>query len=73
MDELGNYLREPFTAALFAAAMVIIYIHIKARMNNTGPSKTSDFVKPAILVGALVYFVVQNGMGSREPIMTDTY
>jgi hypothetical protein len=71
--EFAESLKDPLSAAVFAAFVVALYIHIKARMNNEGKIKTSDYVKPALLVAMLVYFIVQTGMASRETIMSEPY
>jgi uncharacterized membrane protein YphA (DoxX/SURF4 family) len=55
---MDQYFREPFSAAAIAAAVVVGYIYIKAKMNNEGKIKNSDYFKPAFLVGVLVYLIV---------------
>ena len=42
-------------------------------MNNEGKLKPADYVKPALLVGMLVYFIVQTGMASKETILNEPY
>lgn len=71
--EFAESLKEPFSAAIFAAFVVALYIHIKARMNNEGKLKPADYVKPALLVGMLVYFIVQTGVGAKETILNEPY
>jgi hypothetical protein len=68
-----DYLRDPAWAALFAAAVTIAYIHAKAHINNEQPPKTSVFMKPAALVGILVFYIVQNGVAGKEPILTEPF
>jgi hypothetical protein len=70
---LSDYLRDPAWAALFAAAVTIAYIYAKAHMNNEGQPKTSTFAKPASLVALLTYFIVSQGVATRESIMTDPF
>jgi len=70
---LSEYLRDPAWAALFAAVVVIAYIHLKAHMNNEGTPKTSTFAKPAALFGLLTYFIVSQGVATRETIMTEPF
>jgi hypothetical protein len=65
---MEQYLREPFSAAVIAAAVTMAYVYGKAKMNNGGKLKNSDMVKPAFLVGLLVYFIVSQGQGySQDP------
>lgn len=71
--DIGEYLRDPVYAALFAAAATALYIHVKANMNNEGKLQTSAYVKPASLVAILVYFIVNSGVGSPEEISTEPF
>jgi len=65
---MEQYLREPLSAAVIAAAVTMAYIYGKTRMNGGGKVKNSEMVKPAFLVGLLVYFIVSQGQGySQEP------
>ena len=70
---MDQYLREPFGAAVIAAGVTIAYIYGKAKMNNEGKVKNSDYFKNAFLVGILVYFIVSQGQGSHEPIMKEPF
>jgi hypothetical protein len=70
---LSDYLRDPAWAALFAAAVTISYIYAKSHMNNEGQPKTSTFAKPASLVALLVYFIVSQGVATKESILTDPF
>jgi hypothetical protein len=70
MDE---YLKEPVYAALFAGVATVGYIHMKAKMNNEPPPVNSVLVKPAVLVGLLVYFIVQSGVAARETISIEPF
>jgi hypothetical protein len=71
--DVSDFLREPGNAALFAGAVTAIYIHLKARMNNEGVLPTSAYMKPAVLVALLVYFIVISGVSARETISMDPY
>lgn len=71
--DISEYIREPMGAAGFAALMTVGYIFMKARLNNEPKPQTSDFVKPAILVGLLVYFIISSGAGKRESISVDPF
>jgi hypothetical protein len=70
---MDQYLREPFGAAVIAAGVTIAYIYGKAKMNNEGKVKNSDFFKPAFLVALLVYFIVSQGQGSHETISREPF
>lgn len=70
---MDQYLREPFGAAVIAAGTTIAYIYAKAKMNNEGTIKNSDFFKPAFLVALLVYFIVSQGQGSQETISREPF
>ena len=69
---MDHYFREPMSAAAIAAAATIAYIHVKATMNKEKLANSAYF-KPAFLVGLLVYFIVSQGVGSRETISTEPF
>jgi len=71
--DISDSLKDPLSAAVFAACATAGYIHIKARMNNDGKLKPSTYTKPAILVGMLVFFIVQSGVAAKETISTEPY
>ena len=71
--DIGEYIREPIGAALFAALATAGYIYAKARMNKEGQLKMSQYTKPAILVALLVFFIVSNGSGTREKLSTEPF
>ena len=71
--DISDSLRDPLSAAVFAACVTIGYIYVKARMNNEPRPETSVYSKPASLVGMLVYFIVYSGLGAKETILTETY
>lgn len=70
---LDQYCREPFSAAVIAAAMAVAYVFIKSRMNNEEKLKNSDYFKPAFLVGLLVYFIVSQGQGDSGPVLKEPF
>lgn len=70
---MDQYFREPMSAGVIAAAVVMAYVFIKAKMNNEGKLKNSDYFKPAFLVGILVYFIVSQGQGDSGPIMKEPF
>lgn len=67
---MEQYLREPFSAAVIAAAITMGYVYFKGKMNGQKKLKNSEFTKPAFLVGLLVYFIVSWGQGGydRDPV-----
>ena len=73
MTELSEYLRDPVSAALIAAALTAGYIHMKAQLNNEGKLELNKYTKPAALNAILVYFIVANGLGQREAISNDPF
>jgi hypothetical protein len=65
---MEQHLREPFSAAVIAAGITMAYVYGRAKMNGEQKLKNSDLVKPAFLVGLLVYFIVSQGQGySQDP------
>jgi len=66
-------LRDPSWAALVAGVITALYIHGKAKLNNEGTLSMSAYAKPATLVAILVYFIVSNGIGKREQILTEPF
>ena len=73
MEDLSEYLRDPVSAALIAAAITAGYIHIKAYLNNEGKLEMNQYTKPAVLVAILVYVIVMNGLGQKEVISNDPF
>jgi len=73
MEELSEYLRDPFSVATVSAAMTAVYIHIKAKLNNEGQLQLHAYTKPAVLNAILVYFIVSNGLALKEPISTEPF
>jgi len=73
MEDLSEYLRDPMSAALIAAALTAGYIHVKAQLNNEGKLELNKYTKPAALNAILVYFVVANGLGQREAISNEPF
>jgi hypothetical protein len=71
--EISDTLKDPFSASIFAVCVTIGYICVKAKMNNEPRPTNSDFLKPALLVGMLVYFIVYTGNGSKETILSEPY
>lgn len=71
--ELGDYLKDPVYAAIFAAVAVAAYLHLKNKMNNEPEMKPSEYMKPGALVALLVWFIVAYGIGGRETISKEPF
>lgn len=70
---MDKYFREPWSAALIAAAITAAYVYFKGKMNGDGKLKNSDYAKPAFLVALLVYFIVSQGVGQGDMVSKDPY
>jgi|TARA_B100001142_G_scaffold186517_1_gene185701 hypothetical protein len=71
--EITDYLRDPVSAGLVAGGITAGYIHLKAHLNNEGKLELNKYVKPALLVAILVFFIVSNGLGKKESISNDPF
>ena len=71
--DVSEYIREPFQAAIFAGLVTAGYVHVKHKINTDPRPATSAYVKPAVLVAFLVYFIVSNGAGKRETISAEPF
>tara|TARA_B110000285_G_C15141855_1_gene631332 strand:- start:7465 stop:7683 length:219 start_codon:yes stop_codon:yes gene_type:complete len=71
--DISEQLRDPVGAAGAAFIITAGYIHIKAKMNNEGKLQAAQYVKPAILNAIMVYFIMINGVGTREKISSESY
>jgi len=49
------------------------YMHGKAKLNNEAPPQNSECMKPALLVGMLVYFIVSTGVNAKETISLEPF
>ena len=70
---MDQYLREPAGAAVIAGAVTMAYVYGRAKMNNEGPIKNSEMMKPAFLVALLVYFIVSRGSEAHETMTKEPY
>lgn len=66
-------LREPHNAAVAAAAITIIYVYIKNKINGESKIKNSEYFKPAFLVGLLVYFISSRAHGTHEARLSEPF
>lgn len=65
---MDKWLSKAGPAALFAALITAMAIYVTRPSNEKGEKKhmkNSEFAKPALFVGILVYFIVYNGTGSK--------
>ena len=70
---MDKYFREPMSAAVIAAAITAAYVLGKAKMNGEKKVKNSEMMKPAFLVGLLVYFIVSQGIGQGDAMTKEPY
>lgn len=70
---MDQYFREPFSAAVIAAGAVIAYTFATKKMNGNEKLKNSDYIKPAFLIGLLVYFIVSQAKGSHEAPLREPF
>ena len=70
---MDQYFREPMSAGVIAAAIVVAYVYLKSKLNNEEKLKNSDYFKPAFLVGILVYFIVSQGQGDSGPVLKEPF
>ena len=70
---LDHYFREPFMAALIAAAVTMAYVFVKSKISNQATVKNSEYFRPATLVAILVFFIVKQGQTDSSPYLTDPY
>lgn len=66
---MHEYLRKPWSAALIAGLVTIAYMHFKFTLNNQKNVSNHEYIKPAFLVGVLVYFIIHLGNSESEPIL----
>tara|TARA_Y100000389_G_C17348468_1_gene457126 strand:- start:819 stop:1037 length:219 start_codon:yes stop_codon:yes gene_type:complete len=71
--DISDSLKDPLSAAIFAACVTIGYIYVKAKMNNEPRPENSAYAKPSLLVGMLVYFIVHSGVAAKETILSEPY
>jgi hypothetical protein len=71
--DISDSLRDPFNASLFAALATAGYIHFRSKINGERPPENNEYIKPAILVAILVYFIVCNGVGGREVLSSEPF
>ena len=70
---MDKYFREPWSAALIAAAATVGYVYVRGKMNGQGKVRNSDYAKPAFLVALLVFFIVSQGNGQGDAVSKEPY
>jgi len=70
---MDQYLRQPISAAAIAAAVTVIYLMGKNKLNGKANAPNSEYAKPAVLVAILVYFIVAQGSGHRESVSLEPF
>jgi uncharacterized membrane protein YphA (DoxX/SURF4 family) len=70
---MDHYFRQPWSAALIAAAVTMGYIYARNKMNGKANVPNSEYAKPAFLVALLVYLVVSQGTGHRESVSLEPF
>lgn len=70
---MDHYLRQPVSAAIIAAAITVIYLMGKNKLNGKVGAQNSEYAKPAMLVAILVYFIVAQGSGHRESVSLEPF
>lgn len=71
--ELTETLRDPMSAALFAAAVTAGYIYVKGQLNNEPKKELNEYLKPAVLNAVMVYFIVDQGISQKEMISAEPF
>lgn len=70
---MDHYFRQPWSAALIAAAATMTYVYARNKMNGKANVPNSEYAKPAFLVAILVYLVVSQGTGQRESVSLEPF
>ena len=64
-----DYLRTPWSAALFAAFVTAAYVYMTVNIHGKKELPNHVYFKPAALVAVLVYFIVHFGQMYTEPLL----
>jgi uncharacterized membrane protein YphA (DoxX/SURF4 family) len=73
---MEKYMKNPLSAALFAAFVTMLAVYFKHTSSATEKEKqlpNSAYTKPALFVGVLVYFIVYMGNGQYETISKEPF
>ncbi len=64
-----QYLRQPWSAAIFAAAVTALYMYMTVNVHGKKDIPNHVYFKPAALVALLTYFIVHFGQTYNEPLL----
>lgn len=73
---MEKYMKNPLSAAIFAAVVTMMAVYFKHTSSGAEKEKqlpNSAYTKPALFVGALVYFIVYMGNGQYETISKEPF
>jgi hypothetical protein len=70
---MDKHFREPLSAAVIAGGITAAYVYGRAKMNGQDKLKNSEMMKPAFLVGLLVYFIISQGIGQGDAVSKEPY
>lgn len=70
---MDHYFRQPWSAALIAAAVTMAYVFARNKMNGRTNVPNSEYAKPAFLVAVLVWLIVSQGCGQRESVSLEPF
>jgi hypothetical protein len=70
---MDHYFRQPWSAALIAAAVTMAYVYARNKMNARANVPNSEYAKPAFLVAALTWIIVSQGCGQRESVSLEPF
>lgn len=73
---MEKYMKNPLSAAIFAAIVTMLAVYFKHSSSGDSKEKqlpNSAYTKPALFVGALVYFIVYTGNGQYETISKEPF
>jgi hypothetical protein len=70
---MDHYFRQPWSAALIAAAATVAYVYGRNKMNGKGNVPNSEYLKPGVLVAILVYLVVSQGSAHHESVSLEPF
>jgi hypothetical protein len=71
---MDHYFRQPWSAALIAAAITMAYVYTRNKMNGRAANvPNSEYAKPAFLVAALTWIIVSQGCGQRESVSLEPF
>ena len=73
MTSFATRLRDPLFAACVAACITGVWVYVHSAKAPDQPLKSSVYMRPAALVGILVYAIISLGIGAKEEISNDKF